>query len=96
MREFALAALPWVLAGIAIAIICAGLGRRENDERGKKLDQRIALGMSLGMLFGVALNGRGLWGNPALGLAIWPLWGMALAVLYGGGEPPEDGEGGED
>ena len=52
--------------------------------------------MSLGMLFGVALNGRGLWGNPALGLAIWPLWGMALAVLYGGGEPPEDGEGGED
>lgn len=28
MREFALAALPWVLAGLAVVILCASQGKK--------------------------------------------------------------------
>lgn len=85
MRDFILAALPWVLCGIAVAIICAGMGRGKTKENEKALEKSMALGMSLGLLFGVALNGTGLWENHALGFALGPLWGMALATLFQGG-----------
>lgn len=62
MKDFVLAALPWVLAGLAVAILCAKGSRRKSSAT----EQRIALGMSLGLL---------------LGLALGPLWGMALAML---------------
>ena len=42
------------------------------------------------MLLGVALNSCGLWENHALGLAIGPLWGMALAAMYRSKDTPED------
>ena len=87
MRDFILAALPWVLCGIAVAIICAGLGSWKTKKKDAASEQRIALGMSLGLLLGVALNGAGLWENHGLGLALGALWGMALAVLF----PAKDG-----
>ena len=34
----------------------------------------------------MTLNGCSLWENHALGLALGPLWGMALASLYGNGK----------
>ena len=37
--------------------------------------------MSLGLLLGVALDACGLWENHSIGLALGPLWGMALATL---------------
>lgn len=55
MRDFLLAALPWVLAGVAVAILCAG-----NSRKREKDDERIAIGMCLGLLLGMALNGCGL------------------------------------
>ncbi len=79
MRDFLLAALPWVLAGVAAAILCAG-----NSRKREKDDERIAIGMCLGLLLGMALNGCDLWENHAIGLALGPLWGMALANLTGG------------
>lgn len=82
MKDFILAALPLVMAGLALAIICASLRKKVSKEDGKKLEQRMALGMSLGLLFGAALNNCGLWGNHALGLVMGPLWGMALASLW--------------
>ena len=86
MRDFVLAALPWVLCGVAVAIICAGMGRRKNRENGEAPENRMVLGMALGLLLGVALNGAGLWENHGLGLALGPLWGMALATLSQGEE----------
>lgn len=86
MREFILAALPWVLCGIAVAIICVGMGRGKTKENEKALEKNMALGMSLGLLFGVALNGAGFWENHALGFALGPLWGMALTTLFQGGD----------
>lgn len=82
MKDFILAALPWVLCGIAVAIICAKMGHRKTKEEEKALETRMALGMALGLLFGVALNSVGLWENYGLGLALGPLWGMALATLF--------------
>lgn len=82
MKEFVCAALPWVLAGIAVALLCAASGGRE-DGADKACDERIAVGAALGLLLGVTLNGCGLWENHALGIAIGPLWGMAIAAMCG-------------
>ena len=71
MKEFILAALPWVLCGIAVAIICANLAGSKQKTQ-KKLDRRIALGLALGLMFGSALNAAGLWGSHGLGLALGP------------------------
>ncbi len=81
MKEFVLAALPWILVGLAVAIICVGLNEKDAETNEKERQQHIALGLSLGLLWGVALNHCGLWENHALGLALGPLWGMALAVV---------------
>lgn len=81
MQNFITAALPWVLCGIAMAILCARLGGR-NGNKDKKMEQRMATGAGLGLMFGVALNSCGLWASDAFGIALGPLWGMALAVLY--------------
>lgn len=92
VKDFALAALPWVLAGIAVAILCAGMGTRKARENSKALEERMAVGMALGLIAGVALNYCGLWESHALGLALGPLWGMALATLSLG----KSGEGHND
>lgn len=42
MQKFACAALPWVLAGIAVALICAASGGRK-DGADKAYDERIAV-----------------------------------------------------
>lgn len=81
VKDFVLAALPWILAGIAVAILCAGMGTRRAKENSKALEECMAIGTSLGLLAGVALNYCGLWESHALGLALGPLWGMALATL---------------
>ena len=57
-------------------------GKQRRKEEGGKAGGQIALGL----LLGVTLNGCGLWENHALGLALGPLWGMALASLYGNGK----------
>lgn len=83
MRDFLSAALPWVLAGVAVIILCAG-GSRKKPTDGEAEDQegqRIAVGMSLGLLLGILLDACGLWEDHSYGLALGPLWGMALAVL---------------
>lgn len=80
MKEFITAALPWVLCGLAVAILCARLGSQDGS-RNRRLDQSMAIGASLGLLLGVTLNSCGLWENHALGFSLGPLWGMALASL---------------
>ena len=88
MKDFLLAALPWVIMGLATAILVVNHGTQKQTD--KQCGERIALGAALGLLFGVMLNNCGLWDNHALGFAIGPLWGMALVSLFKGGSS-EDG-----
>lgn len=82
MKAFVLAALPWILAGLAVAIICAGMDKRKSGKKDKEAEEHIATGAALGLLLGVTLNYLGWWNNHALGLSLGPLWGMALAMLW--------------
>ena len=50
---------------------------------------RIATGAGFGLLFGVVLNSVGLWESNVIGLALGPLWGMALASLFKSKEKSE-------
>lgn len=89
MKEFVMAALPWVLAGVAVAIICAGMNRKQSDDDEKAKEQRIAVGAAVGLIAGMLLNVCGLWESHALGFALGPLWGMALATLWDNSDKSE-------
>ena len=78
MKDFITAALPWVICGISVAIICVRIGK---GKKKKGSENRIALGMALGLMASPVLNSFGLWENHGLGIALGPLWGMALALL---------------
>ena len=79
MKEFVFAALPWVLMGLALAVLAAShiTKKQKNEKRGTY----IALGAGLGLLLGAVLNSCGLWADQALGYAMGPLLGMAAASL---------------
>lgn len=79
MKEFVLAALSLVLAGLALVVLAANhMTEKQKDE---KRGAHIAAGAELGLILGAALNGCGLWESHLLGLAFGPLWGMAIASL---------------
>ena len=79
MKEFILAALPLASAGLALAALA--VNRSAEKQRDEKRAARIALGACLGLMLGVTLNRCGLWENHLPGLALGPLWGMAVASL---------------
>ena len=54
MKEFVLSALPWVMMGIALAILAVNQGLE--TQKDEKRDAHIATGAALGLLLGVALN----------------------------------------
>ena len=89
--SFLLAALPWVICGLCVALICAQLGSRKKQEEG--LGRRISLGLSLGLLLGVTLDSLGLWENHGTALALGPLIGLALATLYPGKKDSGEAKG---
>lgn len=78
MKDFITAALPWIICGISVAIICVRIGHGKKE---KGLEQRMAIGMALGLMASPVLNSFELWDNHGLGIALGPLWGMALALL---------------
>lgn len=77
MKEFVFAALPWVLMGLALAVLAVNHITKKNEKRGTY----IALGAGLSLLLGAVLNSCGLWADQALGYAMGPLLGMAAASL---------------
>lgn len=87
MKDFVSAALPFVLTGIALAILAANHSAK--DRQKEKKGARMAMGAGFGLLMGSLLNSCGLWENHALGLVFGPLWGMALASLHKSEDVPE-------
>ena len=71
MKEFMMAALPWICIGIAIALFAANHGAakkaKENDEN---YSNYMTEGMCLGMCVGTALGGNGLIYGMLLGLVV--------------------------
>lgn len=86
MKDFFSSAIPFLLTGIALAILavnCSGKREKRNNQ-----GAHMATGAGLGLLFGVVLNGCGLWENHILGLILGVLWGMALGSQYREKESP--------
>lgn len=80
MKEFVFAALPFVLAGLAVAIICAGMDGKQSIEKEEKMEEHIAFGAGVGLLVSIVIGLCEICDN-ALILALGPLWGMALATM---------------
>ena len=86
MNEFMTAALPWVLMGLALAIIAVKLKEKKSEEKSEeyseeksKMDKKVSYGMCIGMGFGVVLQSATSM-NLGTSLAIGALWGMAIAL----------------
>ena len=71
MKEFMLAALPWICIGIAIALFAASQGVvKKAKDSGKEHGNYMAEGMCLGVGVGTALGGNGLIYGMLLGLVV--------------------------
>ena len=87
MKDFFSAAIPFLLTGIALAILAVNCsGKREKR---KNQGAHMATGAGFGLLLGVMLNSCGLWENHILGLILGVLWGMTLGSLYRETEAPD-------
>lgn len=82
MMDLVHAALPFVLAGLAVTILCVGNQKTPETEDAKAQQTRLAFGMLLGLALGAGLDGCGVFAGPMIGLTLGPLWGMALCVLF--------------
>lgn len=75
MKDFILAALPWVCMGLALAILAAHWGSRAKQKSGKDdksspEDNYMVEGMCLGMAVGLSLGGAGYSYGMLLGMVI--------------------------
>ena len=87
MKDLFSAAIPFLLTGIALAILAVNCsGKREKR---KNQGAHMATGAGFGLLLGVMLNSCGLWENHILGLILGVLWGMTLGSLYRERETPD-------
>ena len=61
MKDFMMAALPWICIGIAIALFAANHGAaKKAKDSDKEYGNYMTEGMCLGMCVGTALGGNGL------------------------------------
>jgi len=71
MKEFMMAALPWICIGIAIALFAVNHGAiKIAKDSDKKYSNYMTEGMCLGMCVGTALGGNGLIYGMLVGMAI--------------------------
>lgn len=71
MKEFVMAAAPWIIAGLCVAVLAVRAGRKES----KKQETYIGEGMCFGMCLGVSL--QSIIGPANLGTA------MCIGMLIG-------------
>ena len=77
MKDFITAALPWIIIGIAIALLAVNAGKRKKGE--KKADDNMSEGMCIGMCIGVALGASGVI-DLGLGISLGMLAGMGVGM----------------
>lgn len=88
MKEFLSTAFPWIMTGIALAIVSVNCTVK--NKQGKRYIAHITAGAGIGLLLGIALNYCGLWENHILGIIMGVLWGMVLGSLYRGKRTKKD------
>ena len=77
--DFVRAAFPWVLAGVAVAVLCVRHSKQQNREEPRQ--DYSAEGMCLGMCLGVTMATTfGGMENLGLGLSLGMLVGMAIGA----------------
>lgn len=74
-----MAALPWVLLGLAVALCAAGYAA-EKEQDGRKRWKPILVGLGIGMLLGVVLSLCGLFENLAPGVSLGALLGLVVGI----------------
>ena len=79
MKDFITAALPWVMMGLALAVLSASYAREKKEDQKKRNELQLG-GMALGMLLGVALGTTGLLENHARGISLGALWGLVIGT----------------
>lgn len=79
MKDFITAALPWVMMGLALAVLAASYAREKKEDQKKRNELQLG-GMALGMLLGVALGITGLLENHALGISLGAPWGLVIGT----------------
>ena len=83
MKEFIIAALPWIVIGLCVAVLAANGIMQKKTSGGDEAAQGsyISEGMSIGMCMGVAFNGLldiGLGLGISLGMLVGMIVGMML------------------
>lgn len=81
MKEFIMAALPWIITGLCVAVLAVSISRRSRRKDGETKDRTEnygAEGMCLGMCLGTAL-GTSFGSNTGISLSI----GMLIGLLIG-------------
>lgn len=81
MKEFIFAALPWLLMGLALAVIAAAFAGARKKGTEKAFGQRIVAGASMGIVAGAILYTCGFWESNSVCFAMGPLLGMTAASL---------------
>ena len=80
MKDFLMAALPWLLLGAPLALLAANW--RDSWGRDEVRRQRWVIWCGAGLLVGVVTCMVFVPGQLAMGLCLGPLWGMAIGAVW--------------
>ena len=86
MKDFILAALPWVVATLFLAVLIIRRNISKNKE--KKAEDYSTEGMSIGMCLGCAVGASNIM-NIGIALSLGMLFGLAIGMLIKKGESRE-------
>ena len=86
MKDFVLAALPWGVVVLFLAVLIIKTNISKN--KGKKAEDYSAEGMSIGMCLGCAIGASNIM-NIGISLSLGMLFGLAIGMLIKKGESGE-------
>ena len=78
MKDFILAALPWVVAALFLAVLT--IKRKISKNKEKKVVDYCTEGMSIGMCLGCAIGAANIM-NIGIALSLGMLFGLAIGML---------------
>lgn len=81
MKEFLLAAVPWIITGLCVAILAVQMSRkRSKGKDGEKKENFMVEGMCIGMCIGMCCEAS-LGFTPGTGLCVGMLVGEVIGMM---------------